>query len=87
MRTTKRRRPWADQGLSYSEWCVMKAEESTPKRRWTPWDALAPRSDAKPSLYALVETDEAGGKVIRLSDGFPRSRSSYGRIALTRAST
>lgn len=44
-------------------------------------------SAQKPQIRAIVETDEAGGKVIRLSDGFPRSRSSYGRIAVTRAST
>lgn len=85
--TTKRRRPWAEQGLSYSEWCMMKAEETAPKRRWAPWDALAPRSDAKPPLCALVETDETGRKVIRLSDGFPVRRSSYGRIRLEQRST
>lgn len=85
MTTTKRRRPWAKQGLTYSEWCMMKAEESAPKRRWAAWGALEPRSDVKPPLYTLVETDKAGAKVIRLSDGFPVRRSSYGRLRLERA--
>lgn len=40
----------------------------------------------KPPLRAIVETDEAGGKVIRLSEGFPARRSSYGRIRLEQRS-
>ncbi len=38
----------------------------------------------KPELCALVETGEAGRKVIWLSEGFPVDRSRYGRIALER---
>ena len=47
--------------------------------------ALPPLAEtkAKPDLRALVETPEAGAKVIRLHDGFPLDRSSYGRITLT----
>lgn len=57
-------------------------------KRYMPASTLARLSPIqKPEIRAIVETDEAGGKVIRLSDGFPRSRSSYGRIAVTRAST
>ena len=41
---------------------------------------------ARPEIRTLVEADEAGGKVIRLSDGFPVRRSSYGRIRLEQRS-
>lgn len=39
---------------------------------------------AKPALCALVQTVEAGRKVIWLSEGFPVDRSRYGRITLER---
>lgn len=43
-------------------------------------------SAQKPEIRAIVEADEAGCKVIRLSDGFPVRRSSYGRIRLEQRS-
>lgn len=42
------------------------------------------KAASKPDLRATVETVEDGSKLIRLSDGFPVDRSSYGRIALAR---
>lgn len=51
------------------------------------WLPLSPVVMAKPDLCALVETGEAGRKVIWLSEGFPVDRSRYGRIALKRVTT
>lgn len=56
-------------------------------KRYMPASTLARLSPIqKPEVRAIVETDEAGGKVIRLSDGFPVRRSSYGRIRLEQRS-
>lgn len=47
---------------------------------------MTSKGGAKPDLQAMVSTDEAGGRVIRLSDGFPVRRSSYGRLRLEQRS-
>lgn len=80
-----RRKPWADAGLSYFEWCLQRAEQNAPVRSWHPLDTPCPMpASAKPDLCALVKTVEAGRKVIWLSEGFPVDRSRYGRITLQR---